>query len=401
MKKIYSVIFILLAFIIVTGCFSGFTTTKSFAEDNFTYKKIDGITANSKSAYLIDFDTNTVVYSKNELEKLPIASMCKIMTLLICFESIENNEISLDDVVVVSENAAGMGGSQVFLEANGEYLVSELIKSIVVASANDACVAMAEKLCGSEHLFVEKMNYKAKELGMENSVFVNCTGLPSAGQFSCAKDVSIMFSELLKHDDYYKFSKIWTDIIVHPKDRKTEISNTNKLIRFYQGCDSGKTGYTSEAGHCLAASACRNGMRLISIVISAPNSKERFLDVTNMFNYGFANFVNKTIIDKNKPLNLDIQVKGGKKEQLEVVCEKSVRLFSEKTQKRSVEFSFEVKDDLIAPINVGDIIGVLHIFENGVEINNVNILANESIMAKNYFDVLGDISDNWGIFQCE
>ena len=396
MKKIYSVIFILLAFIITFGCFSGFTTNKSYA-DEITKNQTNTITAKSKSAYLIDFDTNTVIYSKNELEKLPIASMCKIMTLLLCFEAIDNDLISLDEIVIVSENASGMGGSQVFLETNGEYRVGELIKSIVVASANDACVAMAEKLCGNEQLFVNKMNDKTKELGMDNTVFVNCTGLPCAGQFSCAKDVSIMFSELLKHEEYYMFSKIWTDVIVHPKDRKTEISNTNKLIRFYQGCDSGKTGYTNEAGHCLAASACRNGMRLISIVISAQNSKERFADVSNMFNYGFGNFTNKMIVDKNKPLDIDIQVIGGKKDKIEVVCEKSIYLFSEKSQKRSVEFSFEAKDKLLAPIKVGEVIGVLHIFENGVEINSVNVLANENILAKNYFDILGDISSNWAI----
>ena len=396
MKKIYSVIFILLAFIITFGCFSGFTTSKSYA-DEISKKQINTITAKSKSAYLIDFDTNTVIYSKNELEKMPIASMCKIMTLLLCFEAIENNELSLDDVVIVSENASGMGGSHVFLEANGEYQVGDLIKSIVVASANDACVAMAEKLCGNQQVFVNKMNEKTKELGMDNTVFVNCTGLPCAGQFSCAKDVSIMFSELLKHDNYYMFSKIWTDVVIHPNNRKTEISNTNKLIRFYQGCDAGKTGYTNEAGHCLAASACRNGMRLISIVISAQNSKERFADVSNMFNFGFGNFVNKKIIDKNKPLDLDIQVKGGKKDKLEVVCERSVYLFSEKTKKRSVEFSFEPKENLFAPIKIGELVGVLHVFENGVEINSVNVLANENILAKNYFDIIGDISNNWSI----
>ena len=328
MKRSFSVIFILLAFIITIGCFSGSYKTKAHA-DNDTFD------LNSKSAILVDANTKTVIYNKNENEKLPIASMCKIMTLLLCFEAKDNGLISFDETITISDNAAGMGGSQVFLEENGEYKITELIKSITVASANDACVAMAEKLCGNEQVFVEKMNYRAKELGMDNTVFVNCTGLPCAGQFSCAKDVSIMFSKLLNHSEYFMFSKIWTDVINHPNERKTEISNTNKLVRFYQGCDGGKTGYTSEAGHCLAASAQRNGMRLISIVISAQNSKERFLDVSNMFNYGFANFVNKIIVDKEKPLNLDVKIKGGKKEQLEVVCEKSVYLFSEKTQKRS------------------------------------------------------------------
>ena len=203
MKKVYSVIFILLAFILTIGCFSGFTKTKSFAEEQNS-----SLSAKSKTAYLMDYDTKTVIYSKNETQRLPIASMCKIMTLLLCFESIDNGTIDFDDVVVVSDNASGMGGSQVFLEANGEYLVGELIKSIVVASANDACVAMAEKLYGSESEMVNKMNERSLELGMENTNFVNCTGLPQPGQYSCSKDVATMFAELLTHEDYFRFSKI-------------------------------------------------------------------------------------------------------------------------------------------------------------------------------------------------
>ena len=323
MKKLYSVIFILFAFVLSISCFNGFYSEKSFADENDLIVK-------SKSAYLMDYKTKTVIYEKNSLEHLPIASMCKVMTLLICFEEIDNGNISYDEKIIISENSASMGGSQVFLEKDGEYLVGELIKSIVVASANDACVAMAERISSNQANFVERMNQKATELGMENTVFVNCTGLPQAGQYSCAKDVSTMFSKLLEHEDYYKFSKIWTDIVVHPNDRKTEISNTNKLIRFYKGCDSGKTGYTNEAGHCLTASAMRNGMRLVGVVISASSSKERFHDVSSMFNFGFDNFCNKLIIDKEKPLNLTINVKGGKKDELSISPQSSMYIFCKK-----------------------------------------------------------------------
>ena len=184
----------------------------------------------AKSALLMDFSTNMVLYSYKPTERLPIASMCKIMTLLLCFDAIEEGSLSLDESICVSERAASMGGSQVFLETNGNYLVKDLIKSIVVASANDACVAMAELICGSENEFVEKMNKKAVALGMDNTNFVNATGLPKIGQYSCAKDVSIMFRELLSYKDYYAFSTIWMDKIAHPNDRFTEISNTNKLI---------------------------------------------------------------------------------------------------------------------------------------------------------------------------
>jgi D-alanyl-D-alanine carboxypeptidase (penicillin-binding protein 5/6) len=290
-----------------------------------------------------------------------------------------------------------MGGSQIFLETDGQYIVGDLIKGITVASANDACVAMAERLCGSEDAFVEAMNNKAKELKMNNTTFVNCTGLPKAGQYSCAKDVATMFIELLKHQDYYKFSKIWTDVIKHPKDRETGISNTNKLIRFYNGCDSGKTGYTSEAGHCLVASAMRNGMRLVSVVISAPDSKTRFKEVSEMFNYGFANYVNKLVVDNRTPLDEKVNVLGGKKDQLEIIAEKPLFVFSHKNEKRGFEIEFSLEQNLKAPIEKGKVVGTLSVFENGVEISKINVLANEDVKAKSYFDILSDINNEWAL----
>ena len=392
MKKSFSVIFVLLAFILTIGCFSGFSKTKATFADN---KNTEQINILSKSAYLMDAHTGTVVFKQNENKQLPIASMCKIMTLLLCFDAIENNEIAIDDVIVISKTAAGMGGSQVFLEENGEYIVGELLKSIVVASANDACVAMAERLCGNEESFVTKMNEKCTELNMNNTVFVNCTGLPAAGQHSTAKDVATMFAELIKHHEYFKFSKIWTDVVKHPNDRITEISNTNKLIRFYQGCDGGKTGYTSEAGHCLAACASRHGMRLISVIISAPDSKTRFKEVSDLFNYGFANYTNKLIIDNKKPLSLSVKVEGGKKDTLEVVAERPLFIFSKKGENRAIELDFNPTKKILAPVKRGEIIGKICVYENGIMLSSVNVLANENIAEKTYFDIIKDISKNW------
>jgi len=394
MRKKFSVIFIFLAFMFTISCLFGMSLNKGLA---YSSNEVNSLKIESKSAYLIDANTKTVILSKNENEKLPIASMCKIMTLLLCFDAINNKEIRLDDYVTVSDNASGMGGSQVFLESGAEYLVGELIKSIVVASANDACVAMAEAISGSEDVFVEKMNKKAQELNMDNTVFANCTGLPKPTQYSCAKDVAIMFSELLKHEDYFKFSKIWTDKVMHPNDRFTEISNTNKLIRFYNGCDSGKTGYTTEAGHCLSASAVKNGMRLISVVISAPDSKTRFAEASAMFNYGFANYVNKIVVDNNKPLDLNVKINGGKKDSIEVVAEESFFLFSKKDQKRGVELDFIPIDKIKAPIHIGDIVGKLNIYENGILIGSINVLSNENVNNKTYFDIINDISTSWGV----
>lgn len=396
MKKRFSVIFILLSFVLAISILTSSQlikpkTTIAFADKGET------VEISSKSAYLIDAQSKTEIFSKNSIERLPIASMCKIMTLLLCFENINAKNINFDDVVKISEQASGMGGSQVFLESDGEYSVGELIKSIVVASANDACVAMAEYLYGSESEFVVKMNEKAIDLGMENTNFVNCTGLPQSGQFSCAKDVATMFAELIKHEEYFRFSRIWTDIVKHPNDRITEISNTNKLIRFYKGCDSGKTGYTSEAGHCLCASALRGNMRLISVVISAPDSKTRFGESSSMFNYGFSNYENKILVEENVPLNIPVTVLGGKKDFIETVPENSFYLFSRKNETRSVEIDFLPKEIIKAPLYKGEILGTINIYENNIQIASINVLANEDILSKTYFDIVKDVTNSWPI----
>ncbi|MBO4251487.1 MAG: D-alanyl-D-alanine carboxypeptidase [Clostridia bacterium] len=355
------------------------------------------LTQNSKSTILIDADSDTVLYANNENACYPIASMCKIMTLLLCFERIANNELSFNDKIIISDSAAGMGGSQVFLESGAEYPAEELIKSIVVASANDACVALAEKICGSEELFVEKMNDKARSLGMVNTVFVNCTGLPKAGQHSSAIDVSKMFSELVKYKDYFRFASIWMDEINHPEGRTTQISNTNKLIRFYKGCDSGKTGYTSEAGHCLCASAIRDGLRLIAVVISAPDSKTRFKEVSSMFNYGFGQYESKTIVSTETPLDFTVRVKNGKKATVPALSERSVKVLCKKGEKHGYDMEFIPNTIVRAPISAHDNLGILNIYENGVMIDSVGVLAAENIDAKSYFDIVGDISGKWSL----
>ena len=243
----------------------------------------DALNLRCKSAYCMDANSKTTVYAQNQTQRLPIASMCKIMTLILSFEAIESGQFSYDDCITVSENASSMGGSQVFLEANTKYPVNELLKSIVVCSANDSCVAMAETVCGNESLFVERMNERAKELGANNTLFANCTGLPREPQYSCAKDVAIMLRHLLKFEKYYEYGTVWTDKFSHPEGRFTEITNTNKPVRFYDGCDGGKTGFTNQAGFCLAATAKRNDLRVIAVVIGEENSKQRFDDVRTCF----------------------------------------------------------------------------------------------------------------------
>ncbi len=392
MKKVFSVFFVLLAFVLTIGCLSGYGANKT----NQAYAETS-VECSSKAAYLCDFDTMTVLYEKNQDEKLPIASMCKIMTLILCFDEIELGNISLSDEITVSENAAGMGGSQVFLETGGVYKAEDLIKSIIVASANDACVAMAERICGNEDVFVTRMNEKAKSLNMYDTFFINCTGLPGDGQYSCAKDVATMFSELIKHQKYYDFSKIWMDEIRHPGDRKTEISNTNKLVRFYDGCDGGKTGYTSIAGHCIAATAKKNDMRLISVIIDAPDGKTRFKEASSLFDYGFSNYCNKLIINNDKPLNFDVKISNGKQDCVEVFTNRPVYLFSKKNERRAIETEFVEKDKVCAPIKKGDVLGELRIYENGKQIDSVDVVAGKDVLKKNFLDNWTDVAAEWNL----
>ena len=361
---------------------------------NVNAAESEGMGISCKAAYLCDWRSGTVINELESTKHLPIASMCKIMTLILCFDAIENGSCTLQDEVSVSETASGMGGSQVFLETGGNYAVGELIKSICIASANDSCVAMAEFLCGGEDVFVNKMNERAKNLGMNDTVFVNCTGLPKTGQFSCAKDVAIMLSELLRHQEYYNYSKIWMDEMVHPGGRKTEMANTNKLIRYYQGCDAGKTGFTSEAGFCLAASAQRGSMRVISVVIGADSSKTRFDNCKSMFDFAFANYANKAVIQEEILANEFCPVKGGKEKTVSVKPACPIYVFTKKGDKD--EYFYKTSYNQVkAPVKVGDIVGEVVFYKNNVEVGKTELLSVDKIERLNYFDSIKDIAENW------
>ena len=348
----------------------------------------------AKSAYLMDFGTKTPIYQQNETARLPIASMCKIMTALLAFDAIKAGNLDMNEEICVSERAASMGGSQVFLEANAKYSVRELIKSIIVCSANDSCVAMAERIAGSEHVFVEKMNEKAKEIGANNTLFANCTGLPKEPQYSCAKDVAIMLKHLLEHEEYYEFSKVWLDKFQHPEGRYTEITNTNKLVRFYDGCDGGKTGFTNEAGFCLAATAKRNDMRIISVVIGEENSKNRFDDVRTMFDYAFANYCVSPIVEANVPLETQAEISGGKEKHVAVTPVRSCYTFGRRGEKHAVtmEISFQ---KLRAPLELGATVGELTLFKNGVEVDRVALVAATSVERAGFSDLFKDVARGW------
>ena len=341
--------------------------------------------------YLCDFGTGTLIYAKNENERRPIASMTKIMLLILAFEQEESGMLSFDETIKVSANASGMGGSQVFLEADGEYKASELIKSIIVSSANDASVAIAERLFGSERCAVNEMNAKAEAMGLKNTLFSNCTGLMKPTQYSSARDVAAMLSELIKHKKYFDYSKIYLDEITHSEDRKTMITNTNKLVKYYNGCDGGKTGFTNEAGFCLAATAKRGATRLVSVVIGEKDGKRRFSDSAALLNYGFDNYSSKMVISTESQ-EYQVNIKNGKHEYVFAVPECDIYVFGHNNVKENVRIIFEPADNVKAPIARGDEIGKFILFKDDIKTGEYKATSFSSVEKVSYKDYLERIA---------
>ncbi|MDE6059380.1 MAG: D-alanyl-D-alanine carboxypeptidase [Clostridia bacterium] len=348
-----------------------------------------------KSAYLCDYESGTEVYAKNETKRLPIASMCKIMTLLLSFEAVDRGELSYDEMITVSENASGMGGSQIFLGANLSYRADELMKSVAVCSANDSCVALAERVGGTEEAFIARMNERAKELGAENTLFANCTGLPKEPQYSCAKDVSVMLRELLKHQKYYEFSKVWLEDFAHPDGRTTQMTNTNKLIRYYDGCDGGKTGFTNEAGFCLAATAKRNDTRLISVVIGSESSKTRNATISKLFDYAFNCYESKKLLERGQEIELRASVRGSKTCEIPVIVEDTLSVFGKKGANGNVSIDYTLNEGLKAPVQLGDEVGTAVVYVDGVETCKTRLLAGESAERFSWWDAYRESAQKW------
>lgn len=347
------------------------------------------VNVTSREAILMSAD-GQVLFEKNATEKRPIASMTKIMTLLCIYDAVDEGKIKLTDDVVVSSRAASMGGSQVFLDAHATYKAENLVKSIIVCSANDSCVAMAEHISGSVENFVDRMNGKGKELRLEATHFENCTGLPHVSQFSCAKDVAMMLSELIKHPHYFQCASVWMEDFQHPGGRVTGMTNTNKLVRFYEGCDGGKTGFTNEAMHCLAATAKRGDTRIISVVVGAPDSKTRFKEVSEMFNYAFANYQNKVYLDKNSKLE-NIPVSGGKCSELEIQAAGSLFAFGKKGANECT-VQIDTEENLRAPIAAGQKVGTAKLIAaDGSVVREIDIVAKCDVARKSYFDYIKEI----------
>lgn len=346
----------------------------------------------AKSALLLDATTGKILFSKNPDEKLPVASVTKVMTILLLIEALDKGQLTKTDTVKISEHASGMGGSQVYLAPNETFPIDELMKAIVIASANDASVAMAEKLCGSEELFVEKMNERAKQLGMQNTNFLNCTGLPIANNYSSASDIAIMSRELLKHPTFFNWSTIWLD---HIRNGKTLLTNTNRLVRFYDGADGIKTGSTNEALFCLSATAKRGNLRLISIIIAAPTSKVRFAEAQKMMDYGFANYQIVVIVKKNEEIKKQITIINGNIDHVTGISKDEYAILLKKDENKTVEKKINVPNTIRAPIKKGQTIGDMMLYKEGKQIGKVVIITNQDVLAASLWDNMNKIIKRW------
>lgn len=351
-------------------------------------------------ALLMEASTGTVLYEKDANTAAPPASVTKIMTMLLIFEALEKGKIKLDDMVTVSEKAASMGGSQVFLEVNEKQTVDTMLKCIAIASANDACVAMAEYVSGSEEAFVNQMNERAKELGMKNTKFINCNGLDAEGHLTSAYDIALMSRELLlNHPQVHDYCTIWMDTIVHSTAKGSQefgLSNTNKLIRQYEYCTGLKTGSTSEAGFCVSATAKKDDMELIAVIMNGETSKSRFLDATTLLNYGFANYQIYRDTDAERELLTEIPVKGGVEQSvLPVYEEEFAYLLMNGENIADVEKRLSLPEELQAPVSGGQKLGVLEYYHGNQKMGEVQILADKSVNKAKYKDYLEQVWLAW------
>ena len=344
------------------------------------------LATNAKSAILIEASTGEIIFEKNSHERLVPASMTKMMSMLLIIESIEKGIISWDEMVTVSENASSMGGSQILLETNEKMSVSDLFKGIAVASGNDAVVAMAEKIAGTEDAFVNMMNNRAKELGLKDTNFKNPHGLDTANHYSSAYDMAMIAKELVKHEEVFKYTSIYEDYLRQNTDKEIWLVNTNKLVRFYDGVDGLKTGYTAGAGYCLTATAKKNGMRIIAVAMGEPDSKTRNAEITSMLDYAFAQYEIETVLSTDSVLGKR-KVEKGKDEYVTIVPTKNINLLYKKTDDRK-NVTYDVKiDSLKAPIKKGDIVGKVEIKDGNNILNTIDVTVNNDVKKANVFEL--------------
>ncbi|CAM3436896.1 D-alanyl-D-alanine carboxypeptidase family protein [Cytobacillus oceanisediminis] len=348
-----------------------------FVPSGFARESGADLADNVKSAILIERDTGSVLYEKNSGEELPPASMTKVMTMLLIMEAIDEGKLSWDEKIRTSEYAASMGGSQIFLEPGEEMTTKQMLQGIAIGSGNDASVAMAERIAGSEEAFVEMMNKKAKELGLKNTKFQNPTGLPAEDHYSTAYDMAMMAKELLKYEDITKFTGTYEAYLREDTDNKFWLVNTNRLVRFYPGVDGLKTGFTSEAKYCLTATAQKEGMRVITVVFGAPTSKERNAQVTKMLDFAFSQYKTHPMYERNHALG-KVSVSKGEKKKIEALTSEPISLLTKKGEGiEDIEQKVTLDKNIKAPIQKGDKIGTLTLTKNGKTLVESPLVAKE------------------------
>ena len=386
MKKVISML--LAVFIIFAGAMTAAGEKLVTPEELGKIKKaaeVDpNLTITAKSAILTERSTGKVLFEHDADKQMPPASITKVMTLLLVFEAMDAGKFTMETEIVASEHACSMGGSQIWLEPGEAFTVNELLKAAAISSANDACVALGEAVSGSEETFVELMNERAAELGMKNTVFKNCTGLDAEGHLSTARDIAIMSAELLRHPEIKNYSTVWMDSL---RGGKTELTNTNRLVRFYKGCTGLKTGSTDGAGCCLSASAERDGMELISVTLGSPNTDERFAAGRKLLDYGFANFALVKMTPPEEYL-APIPVAHGTAETVQPIGEEPAAFLVKKGQEAGVEQSVYLPEKLEAPVKAGDVLGRVTVTLSGGEIGGYDIVAAEDVPRMGLFEAL-------------
>ncbi len=348
-----------------------------------------------ESALLVEAESGQIIFEKNADERRAVASVTKIMSILLTIEAIEEGRIALKDKVVVSATAAGMGGSQVLLDAGEIQTVDVLLKSMIVGSANDATVALAEHIDGSVQVFVDRMNERARELSMGDTRFVNTTGLPAEGHYTTARDVARMAAELAGHELYYQYSTIWLDEVIHESGRSTSLTNTNRLIRLYEGCDGIKTGSTNEAGYCMAASARRGDMRLIAVVLGADTGKERFNIASEMMDYGFANYRLYPVSEKGAMVRGELTVRGGSMDSVPLMLNDDLKLLVRRGEEQNITLQANLPPETTAPVGEGEHIGSVDVLLGDRVVGRVQVVAAESVGRKRFTDGLIDVLRLW------
>lgn len=351
------------------------------------------LSVSSKSAILMDVGSGQILYEKNAHDKLPPASVTKVMTMLLICEALDSGKITLDDSVQISENAASMGGSQIFLEAGEVQKVDTLLKGIAVASANDGCVAMAEYIGGSVESFVEMMNAKAKELNMKDTNFVNTNGLPVDNHYTSAHDIAIMSRELLKHDVISKYLTTWMDqLVVGKKQITVGLANTNKLIKHYQGATGVKTGFTQQAKYCLSASAKRGDTHLVAVTLGAETSPERFKDATSLLNFGFANYESVKLCSKNDNI-ATLTLDKADEQKINLVAKEDLSVLIKKGGNKDFTRKIKVNENPTIPIKKGTNLGYVEIYQGKTLVGKVDLVNTKDIQKASYLKMLQRVID--------